>query len=300
MKNKIFSVVFIFVFIASAFCGIKVAQAADNQDFPFISVENYSVTKEKIIPGSDFILKLTLKNNSNELVANNVVVTVSCPQGVSPKYGTLGQVYVKQIQANASIDILFELTAIEDIYSFYLDFTVTVLADESNNELILRIPVGTDAPFNVTDFAIDEKGTEGETISASIAFKVIGTEFAKNVAISATYDGTEVGNIFIGTMSPGTTKTQFISIPVFSSGEHEITLSLSYEDNLGKTNLLKVGSGKVTVKSAEIVPSLSPVEGGEDNNDSSANTKLLLGIAGVICIMIFSVTYLFFSRKGKR
>lgn len=276
-------------------------KAADKSEFPFISVESYSVTKEKIIPGSDFTLTLGLKNNSETTPAKNVVIGMVCPSGVSPKYGTPGQAYLKEIAKGDIVDVSFEFSTIEEIYSFYLDFQVSIFCDDSNNSLLLRIPVGTDLPFNITNFAIDESGIEGETAAAAVAFKVIGIDFVKNVYIKASYDGIERNSISIGSLAPGTSKSQLISIPLDSFGEHEIKLSIAYEDALGKLCTMEVGAQNIEVIRKIITPTPTPFEKPVGVLDQiKSNTKMLAGISGVILVVSFSVLVLIIKSKGKR
>lgn len=301
MKKKFVLICCLLCLIISFLSGVQSVFAADKNEFPFISIDSYTVTKDKIIPGSDFTLTLCLRNNSETTPAKNVVVGVDCPAGVSPKYGTPGQAYFKEIAKGDTVETSFEFSTIEEIYSYYLDFQITIFGDESNNSLILRIPVGTDSPFNITNFEIDNVGMEGDTASASVAFKVIGIDYVKNVVVRARFDGIETNAISIGALSPGTSKSQFISIPLNSYGEHEIKLLISYEDAYGKSGVMEVGTQTIEVNRKIFVPTPTPFEKPAGVLDQlKSNTKMLAGIAGIVFIVIFSAFALFVSKKGKR
>lgn len=301
MKKYFTLVVVSICLLVSVLSNVNNVRAADKNEFPFISVETYSVTKDKIIPGSDFTLTLVLRNNSLTTPARNVVIGVDCPAGVSPKYGTAAQAYFKEIAKDDVVEVSFEFSTVEEIYSYYLDFSITVFCDDSNNALVLRIPVGTDSPFNITNVAVDENGIEGGSASASVSFKVIGIDYVKDVVLTALFDGVEVNSISIGSLSPGTSKSQLIAVPLYSFGEHEISFSLSYEDSTGKTGTMNIEPKPITVDRRIVEPTRAPEENNANLLDRlKSNTKMLAGIVGVVGVLGLSFLVFLFSKKGKR
>lgn len=301
MKKQYMLYVISLCLLILSFFDVREVRAAEKNEFPFISIETYSVTNEKIIPGSDFTLTLQLKNNSETTSAKNVVVGIQCPAGVSPKYGTPGQAFLKEIAKGDIVEISFEFSTIEEIYSYYLDFEVIVFCDDSNNTVVLRIPIGTDSPFNITNFTIEDVGVEGETISAAVAFKVIGIDFVKNIVIKTSFDGVETNAISVGALSPGTAKSLIVSVPLSSYGQHQIELSISYEDITGKFGTMEIGSQTVNVTRKMVEPTPTPSEKNMGVLDQlKSNTKMLAGIVGLILIVGFSVLVIILKSKGKR
>ena len=59
-----------------------------------LMVDKYTVENERIVPGQDFTLTLTLKNYSNTNTATNIMLNVENPEGVAPVHGTTSQVFV--------------------------------------------------------------------------------------------------------------------------------------------------------------------------------------------------------------
>lgn len=297
-----------FLFFAVVLClfslclaGAKHVKAAEKNEFPFVSVESYSVSKDKIIPGSDVTLTLKLKNNSETTPARNVVVGVMCPAGVSPKYGTASQAYLKEIEKGDIVEISFEFATLEEIYSYYLDFEITIFCDESNNNVVLRIPVGTDSPFSITNVSVDENGIEGGVASASVSFKVIGIDYVKNVVLTVYYDEIEANAVSIGALSPGTSKSQLISVPLLSYGEHKISFAFSYEDSTGKTGEMRIDSKPISVDKRIVEPTRAPEENLTGILDRlKSNTKMLTGVAGVIGVLGLSVVVFLIGKRRKR
>lgn len=60
------------------------AQAINLENSPYIMVESYELSDEKIVPGEDFTLSLTLKNYSVSVTARDVLVNVENPGGIAP------------------------------------------------------------------------------------------------------------------------------------------------------------------------------------------------------------------------
>ena len=126
------------------FLGFPVkANAINLESSPYIMLESYEVSNEKIVPGEDFTLTLTLKNYSVSATAKNVLVDISNPAGIAPVYGTVSQTWVEEMGPGETATVSFDYTSSVDITGDYLDFYITMVG-EVTNYITLRAPVGSD------------------------------------------------------------------------------------------------------------------------------------------------------------
>lgn len=263
-----------------------------DEDFPFIGLESYSITNEKIIPGKDFTITLNLVNSSAKKKANNVVIAISNPSGILPKYGQTSQAFIKSVEKGESFSVDFEFSSIEEIYAYYEDFAITIFSDESNNEFVLRIPVGTDSPFSIQSVSVPESAMEGYSASATATFKVIGIDGVKNVVLVAYVDGKDVARTSIGSLTPGTSKSQNITIPFTKAGNANVVLKISYEDVTGRLKEAEIANETIAVTDNSWTAP-DPI----DDKPSLFNKKVILGAGGIIFLVFASVVYALIKKK---
>ena len=125
------------------------AQAINLENSPYIMVESYELSDEKIVPGEDFTLSLTLKNYSVSVTARDVLVNVENPGGIAPVYGTVSQTWVDEMGPGETATVSFDYTSSVEITGDYLDFSITMIGGSTANYITLRAPVGSDTPFSV-------------------------------------------------------------------------------------------------------------------------------------------------------
>ena len=105
---------------------------------PMLMVDKYTVENEKIVPGQDFTLTLTLKNYSNTNTATNIMLNVENPEGVAPVYGTTSQVFVGTLGPEKTKEVSIKYRSWASIQDESLDFTLTIVSDQPTNQVILR------------------------------------------------------------------------------------------------------------------------------------------------------------------
>ena len=167
----------------------SVTWAASGQgNSPMLMVDKYTVENEKIVPGQDFTLTLTLKNYSNTNTAKNIMLNVENPEGVAPVYGTTSQVFVGTLEPEKTKEVSIKYRSWASIQDESLDFTLTIVSDQPTNQVILRIPVGADSPLNIISSSVSTDVQVGESGSAVISFEALaennqalGREVGENV-----------------------------------------------------------------------------------------------------------------------
>lgn len=274
------------------------ANAINLESSPYIMVESYELSNEKIIPGEDFTLTITLKNYSLSASAKNVLVDISNPAGIAPVYGTVSQTWVEKMGPGETATVSFDYTSSMDIKGDYLDFYVTMVG-EVTNYITMRVPVGSDSPFSVLAVNIPEQvGISGNS-SASVSFRVLGDENVRNVSLEFTLDGESISKSTVGILTAGTTRTQSISVAGIAPGRFNASLILYYDDEADQTQSVIVGSATVQViddtKTEATRENLGEIVG--ETDDSQRSDIVLLGAGGILILGIFTVVLLIVRKK---
>ena len=164
------------------FGGLTASAAQMQTPKPQVYIEGYEVTNESIMPGTDFTLTIKLKNYSTEVAAEEIVVSVSNPEGIVPEYGTVSMTYLDKIEPNTSAEVKLKYSANADIRNSELNFNVTVGNSENASGAQLRIPVGRLTDFEVEKSTIPENVTAKKTSYASVMVENIADDTCKEPA----------------------------------------------------------------------------------------------------------------------
>ena len=263
---------------------------------PLIVVDYYEITNEKIVPGEDFTLKMVLKNYSLNQGATGVLVDISNPVGVAPVYGTVSQVYIGDIGAGESKEVVIEYNSWTTIVGDTLDFNVTIVSDANQNYVVLRAPVGVDSPFSIIGVTAPSEVEVYDLATLSIAFKVLGEERVKDVVLTAMSGDVLIGSSQIGILSPGLTKTQQLLLSFVDVGEHVIDLNFEYVDEQGQKKIVPITSTIISAVTETPDDIVEPLPGDTANEDMK--DILFLGIGGMLILVVFLVVIIAL-RKNK-
>lgn len=262
---------------------------------PYIVLDGYELSNESIIPGEEFTLTLQLRNPSATVTAHDVLVDITNPNGFSPIYGTVSQTFLGDMEPGAEVEVSFEYEADDNMFSDKVDFSVTILSAGNTNYVTLRTPVGTDKPLTVAAMTIPSVVYVGETSSALLDFRVVGSTSVGNVFVRLECDGEVVGSSQSGTIIAGSTKTQSVSFTLNEIGEKEIGIYLEYFDEKGDAKTDFIGTQIIDVNE-KIVDDVSGngVAVAEINTDN----YLKLGMIG-FCVILLCFGVVFVCRRKK-
>ena len=309
-KNKIFNIVgrVFAVALSVAILGmstIKVSATGETDVLtgtqvalsePLIVVDYYEITNEKIVPGEDFTLKMVLKNYSTVASATGVLIDISNPAGVAPVYGSVSQMFIGDIGAGESKEVVVDYNSWTTILGNTLDFNVTIVSDTKQNYVVLRVPVGADSPFSILNASAPASVEVYSLATLSLTFKVLGEERVKDVVLTAYENEQLIGTSQIGIISPGLTKTQQLLLSFVEKGEHTVDLKLEYVDETGQKKITPVTSTVITVVDETVDPGTNP--GPVVTPDDNMDTVLLMGIGGMLILIVFLVVVIVL-RKNK-
>lgn len=303
MKNRMFKYVSFLVvaFLTIGFLAVNIpmqANAATATMGPLIVIDKYEISEEKIIPGEDFTLSITISNYSDE-TAQDVMLDIANPSGVAPVYGTVSQVYVGDIAAGESKEIDIDYNSFTSIVGDTLDFYVTIVTSLNQNYIVLRVPTGSDSPFSIVSVNIPDKAVAKEICTVSLAFQVLGEENVRDVALVVSSKEGIMATSHIGIVTPGITRTQQLSTTIDRAGEYTLEIGLEYVDSAGQKKLVPITTQTLVVSDAENAHYDDNIQGGDNNTtDDTSGKILLMGFSGFLILGIFLVIVIV-ARKNK-
>ncbi len=254
----------------------------------FVIVDSYSVTDERIIPGKPFTLTLVIKNASSAYLARKTLVTISNPDGVVPEYGKVSEFYLGDLEPGASETIELKYNT----WSFNanaLNFTVTITTNDTMHATTVRIPAGIEDPFSILSLEIPESGVQGDSLSASMTFKVLGENNRRDVTYIVNVDGQEAASSSIGIIKPGTTKNSAVAFSIPDAGQHEIEVKLRYTDESGQVFFMEAGKQTITINEKANQPTENEDRDYVIGNTSGPDYVGMGAMAGVIVLLFFTV-----------
>lgn len=254
---------------------------------PLIVVDSYEISGERIVPGNEFTLSLTLKNYSNKQTARDVLIDIQNPSGVAPVYGTLSQAFLGDVGPGDTKTVSFQYDSSTTVTSETVDFNITIVSSANTNYITLRAPSGTDAPFSIMSMNFPSGAYIGESNSVSLTFEVLGDKSVSDVAFTLECNGEVIGTSQAGSIMAGTTKTQSASIVFTDAGEYTVDFYLYYMDDDGQKKNIYLGSRIIEVKENNTQFDKQTQENQTNQETSEHYTALILGCSGVLILLIF-------------
>lgn len=264
---------------------------------PFIVVERYELSHERIIPGNGFTLTLHLKNLSDTRSARQVLLDIANPKGVAPVYGTVSQVYLGDLGPGESRAVSFDYDSWTSITTETLDFSVAIVSDGNANGLTLRVPAGMDSIFHV--MAVNGPSTVyvDETASVSLNFRVLGEENVSDVVLRMDCDGETMATSQVGNLSAGTTKTQSISFQMLKTGKYTTDFYMEYVGADGQSESEFIATKVIEVKTIESDDPGANLPGGNITDEVDNTKTMILVLSGALILAIFIVSAVIMKKK---
>lgn len=265
-------------------------------------ITDYSVTNETIIPGKEFTLKMTLKNFSSKVTAENIIVMIDNPEGVVPEYGTVSVEYIDSLAPKATKTLKFVYNADSKIEASELNFLVYASSDSFHTSTPIRIAVGKEGDIVVEEYTAPEKYVAGKTDYISALVENVSGGIVNNVVMVAMCDDKEIASATIGTMPAGASKTQYVSVTFDEPGQHSYELLLKYTDEEGTNKEYSIGSGMLIVSDAGVS---NITNAGQSNvpeqqvtqDNSGANNFVIICTIGILLIAVCCVVLILLYRR---
>ena len=124
---------------------------------PEVCVTGYEVTKERIVPGENFTVTLSVKNLSKSAAAKNIQVSISNPSGAIPERGAVNIRQIASIAPDATEKVSFAFSAASNLVANRMDFTVQITSDSGSSSMQFSIPVGEPAEVGVIGYEVTKE-----------------------------------------------------------------------------------------------------------------------------------------------
>lgn len=283
---------------------------------PYIIVDSYSFGGETVTAGSDFTLRLMLRNTSSTHTLENIVMNIS-PTGVFSMSSSSNTIYINELFAGGSLEKdviintgLTKVTDDKDANAINISFSYQYVDNEqrlsNKSEERITIPVSFPDRFEIGTPEIPDMVYEGEEFSLYIPFVNKGRSGVYNVSATIRGNMANAGQSqYVGNLEAGNENGADFYIRPREAGLLEGEVVVTYEDaNMNPKELVYPFS--VPVESFEIPDDPmggidfptepEPLEPVDAKPDSTRTIAIAMGI--VVAGMSFYVTVQ--KAKAKR
>jgi len=219
---------------------------------PRILISKYSIDAVPVSAGEDFTATVTLRNTSETMAVQNMVVTVSCDSANFVLLNDSNTIYIDKFGAGKTMDI--EIRYKTDLETPPQRYNVNLSMSYDNSDAmslassgsimveVAQVPVVELAPFN-----IESDVNAGETMQISFQIMNLGRSPIYNARVELSAPGLyPVGTGFVGNMEQGTSATTKLDVFIGMKDDEERygttngTVTLVYEDAGGQEYVQKV------------------------------------------------------------
>lgn len=265
---------------------------------PLVTIESYEISKGNFSPGEESTISLTLKNTSNMMNTDSIVITMSSmDMTVSPVYGTSNQALVETLSPGQTtvVDFVVDIPSEVEVKKAAISFNIAYYAylpkyvDEINtyvtysNEVAISVPITFDKSFSISNVSVAETATVGATTLVSLSYCNNDAGTVSDVVLNINGEIDEsTSKVEIGELMSGQTGVKDTYVKFLNAGTKTLELSLTYKDSVGR--LVTKNLGKQTV---EVAPAIN-------NNDATVsveqdknivNLKFVVGVIFVLLVV---------------
>lgn len=217
---------------------------------PRVIVTGFTTDPEEVRAGSNFTLKIHLKNTSKATRVANMLFDLESPtEGTDeqtsapaflPSSGS-NSIYLDGIKANGTADISIQLNAKADLVQKPYSINLNMKYEDGDAAQIeaqssISIPVKQDARFEFSEFEIVPGSVAvGEEANVSCSLYNLGRIKLYNVKAVFEGKGIDKEELFLGNIEPGSSTAidAMLEGTEVTQGPEEVKMTLSYEDESG-------------------------------------------------------------------
>lgn len=222
--------------------GMTVTEEAPESQ-PRILVSKYSIDPSPVSAGESFTATVTLRNTSETMAVQNMVVTVSCDAAGLVLQNDSSTIYIDKLGAGETTDI--ELCYSSDLETPPQRYNINLSMSYDNSDAMslasagtLTVEVAQIPKVELGPFNLEPELNAGETIQLSFQVMNLGRSPIYNARVELSAPGLyPVGTGFIGNMEAGTAAATKLDVFVGMKedeaeryGSTSGTVTLCYED----------------------------------------------------------------------
>lgn len=270
--------------------GMAVMEEAPESQ-PRILISKYSIDSTPVPAGEEFIATVTLRNTSETMSVQNMVVTVSCDSANFVLKNDSSTIYIDKLGAGETMDV--EIKYDTDLETAPQRYNINLAMSYDNSDAmslsssgsiiveVAQVPDVELAPFN-----IEPEVNAGETMQISFQVLNLGRSPIYNARIELSAPGLyPVGTGFVGNMEPGTSATTNLDVFIGMKEDSEErygatngTVTLIYEDAGGEEYVQEV---EIDTNIQALIISAPAVEE-EEEEKTAGQWWFSVGIGGLV------------------
>lgn len=275
---------------------------------PRVIVTGFDTEPKEVKAGTNFVLKVHLKNTSKKTRVKNMLFDLNSPEeggdeqttapAFLPSSGS-SSIYLEGMKANGTADIAIKLNAKSDLLQKPYSVELNMKYEDSSGAAVeaassLSIPVKQDARFEFSDFEITPESISVED-EANVMCNLYNLGRIKLYNVKATFEGSciEKEEVFVGNVESGATAPidAMLKGTKSTQGPEPVTMTMSYENEEGEVTsqtkelMLEVSEASEAGMEAGMMPLEEEKSGGFPILPVIIVVGLIVIIASVVIIL---------------
>lgn len=289
---------------------------SESESVPRVIVTGFSTNPSEVRAGKDFTLTVHLKNTSKTAAVKNMLFDLNAStegedeQSSGPAFlpsSGSSSVYLDGIGADGTADISINLNAKADLFQKPYSLELAMKYEDNNGSQVdsssnLSIPVKQNVRFEFSKFEINPVSISvGEEANVMCSLYNLGRVKLYNVKAIFEGDCIEPSEVFLGNIESGATASidAMLMGSQMSEGPGSVTMTLSYEDESGKTSKKKEEL-ELEVMEAMDDDMMAMEEFMEEDPEEGSKFPIIPIVAVVIIVIVAAVIFIVKRRKKKR
>ena len=221
---------------------VTLGQCVDEDpDTPNLMIRASSYGNEAVVAGTPFTLTLTLYATGGQENLNDVVISLTLPDGITMTSGSLSS-YLGTMAPKSTRDVSFSLTPSAGFTGGVANITVnSVGTGADTNKAVtgmsttISVPVSQPDRFELGQLELSDSITLGDSASVTLNFVNKGRNALSNLEATLSGDnlGADTTVQYIGNLNAGSSNSVDFDMTPTQEGTCNGTITLTYEDANG-------------------------------------------------------------------
>lgn len=207
---------------------------------PNLVVRQSSYGNAAVVAGQPFTLSLTVYATTGTENLNDVITSLTLPDGVSLTGGSLSS-YVGSMNAQSTRDVSYSILPSASYATNVANITVNMTGTGAKTgtavtgSTTISVPISQPDRFELGTLECNDTVNLGETTSITLNFVNKGKNPVGNVegTVTGTNIGAELSNQYVGNVNAGTENSVDFDLTPEAAGPASGTITLTYEDPNG-------------------------------------------------------------------
>lgn len=272
---------------------------------PRVIVTGFDTEPKEVKAGTDFVLKVHLKNTSRKTRVKNMLFDLNAPEDGGDEQTTApaflpssgsSSIYLEGMKANGTADIAIKLNAKSDLLQKPYSVELSMKYEDSDGGAVeaassLSIPIKQDARFEFSDFEINPESVSVDD-EANVMCNLYNLGRIKLYNVKATFEGNciEKEEVFVGNVESGATASidAMLKGTKASQGPEPVTMTMSYENEEGEvTSEAKELMLEVTdMSETGMEEGMMPLEEEKSGGFPIIPIVIVIGLIAIIAVVV--------------